>query len=103
MRQPIIIFLLFGTQIFYISGVRAQKIIIHYKESTEDFPNPERGFYHPIQTTSGNYQLLNEERLKNLKNPQKVKGATYAVVSTLVFRGIGLDGFIHSSLSGEFL
>ena len=96
-RLPnIILFLTFASACF-LSGVSAQKTIIHYKESVEDFPNPERGFYHPMLATAGKYELLNEEKLKDFRNPQKVKGATYAVVSTLVLREIMLDKFVHTS------
>ena len=98
-----IFFLLTVASICFLPVVFAQKRIIHYKESADDFPNPERGFYHPMSANAGKYELLNEERLKNLRNPQKVKGATYAVVSTLVLREIMLDKFVHAPISTEVL
>ena len=103
MRKVVFFLLSVSVSFFFACDVMAQNTLVRYKESTDDFPNPERGFYHPIQTKASNYQLLSEERLKNLPNPVKVKGADYAVVSTLVQRGIMLDAFVHSSLSDEFL
>jgi Domain of unknown function (DUF4832)/Domain of unknown function (DUF4874) len=98
MRLTTIILLL-----FFLTVAHAQKIIIGYQESMEDFPNPERGFYHSMETTASNYKLLTEDRLKNLRNSQKMKGTTYTVASTLVLREIVLDKFVHSFLTKEFL
>jgi hypothetical protein len=69
----------------------------------EDFPNPERGFYHPLGTRAGKHEVLSLERLKGLLKSVTVRGASYAVVSSLIYRGYLLDSFVHASLPGEFL
>ncbi|WP_224994356.1 DUF4832 domain-containing protein [Cesiribacter sp. SM1] len=109
MRQPFALTLLmFATTLFSCTGAdpaptREEAAILYYEESQEDFPNPERGFYHYSQTTAGNYSPLSEYTLKSYRTSKTVSGATYDVVSTLVFRYFILDAFKSSPLSQDFI
>ncbi|MBN8577241.1 MAG: DUF4832 domain-containing protein [Cytophagales bacterium] len=76
---------------------------IVYEESFEDFPNPERGFYHYSETRASSYSPLNATTVANYRSPRQVSGANYQVVSTLVFRYFILDSFKNSELSASFL
>jgi hypothetical protein len=78
-------------------------VTITYKESTEDFPNPDRGFYHYSETRASNYSLLSETTLKGYRTPKRASGAQYDVVSTLVFRYYVLDQFKDTPLSETYL
>lgn len=74
-----------------------------YIESTEDFANPERGFYRYSETSGSNPRPLDPEELKRWRSGAKADGGTYNVVSTLVFRYYILDAFKTSALSATFL
>src|SRR5579872_2427739 len=81
--------------------VRAQ---VSYKESMEDFPNPERGFYITMSTRAGHFIPLNADSLKRLcKGPQRYGSARYAVYPTLLQRSYILDTFKSQPLSQTFL
>lgn len=77
--------------------------VVTYKESSEDFPNPERGFYRYSETRASNYSLLSESVLKGYRTPKKSSSANYEVISTLVFRYYVLDEFTQSAISESFL
>ena len=78
--------------------------IITYKESKEDFPNPERGFYIPIGTSAGRAFPLEPAYLKKMfAGPQKYGKASYAIYSTLLMREYTLDTFKQQALSPAFL
>ena len=96
-------FLLFANHGSFIPDASTQDTIVTYKESFEDFPNPERGFYQAIGTSSSRYVPLTLERLKGLRTAHEVKGANYKVINSLVFREFLLDSFVHSPLSNQFL
>jgi hypothetical protein len=82
----------------------SQPAKISYKESTEDFPNPERGFYIPLGTKAGNFNLLDVEKLKAYRNkPQQLNGAVYSINVSLVYRAYELDIFKDNPLSEDFL
>ncbi|AHM62254.1 hypothetical protein D770_20025 [Flammeovirgaceae bacterium 311] len=83
--------------------VKEAAATIRYEESQEDFPNPERGFYHYSQTLASNYSPLSEATLKSYRTPRTVAGAAYDVVSTLVFRYYIIDAFKAAPLSEEFI
>jgi hypothetical protein len=89
-----------------VSGIqlKAQNVKITYKESDEDFTNPERGFYIPTGTKASNFILLDAARLKTFRSqPQQLNGASYQVNVTLIYRGYELDTFKNQPLSGSFL
>jgi hypothetical protein len=77
--------------------------IVTYTESIEDFPNPERGFYHYSETRASNYSPLSETTLRGYRNPQTGSGGNYQAVSTLVFRYFVLDIFKNSALTTDFI
>jgi len=96
-------YLLFANHGSFIPDTSTRDTVILYKESFDDFPNPERGFYQPIATSASRYELLSLERLKSLRTAHEVKGANYKIINTLVFREFLLDSFVHSPISREFL
>ena len=82
----------------------ARESILTYKESKEDFPNPERGFYIPVGTSSTNFHPLETAQLKKMfAGPQKHGKATYAIYSTLLMREYTLDTFKQRALSDDLL
>ena len=98
--KQIILCLVFSASI----AAHAQFTKISYKETTEDFPNPERGFYVGIGTSAGKFTPLDAAALKRMfTGAQKHGSATYAVQSTLLMREYTLDIFKNQPLSQEFL
>lgn len=86
------------------SNAQPSTITKAYKESNEDFPNPERGFYRYSQTLASSYSPLSLEELKEWRQLKKADGsANYSIYSTLVFRYFILDAFTSSPISQEFL
>lgn len=79
------------------------EVTVAYTESSEDFTNPERGFYHPGNTFASGYDPLSEAVLKGYRSPSKSPNMTYSVVSTLVYRDFVLDSFKDQPLNAEFL
>ena len=99
-------FLLLITLPFLLTTVNAhaQDNNITYKESKDDFPNPERGFYIPVGTTASHFKPLETATLKRMfAGPQKHGKATYAIYSTLLMREYTLDSFRNQPLSQDFL
>ena len=83
---------------------RTQGVTVRYKESTEDFANPERGFYIPEGTRAGHFVPLEADKLRQLfAGPQKHGKARYAIYSTLLMREYTLDSFVTQPLGAEFL
>jgi len=80
-----------------------QEITINYQESNEDFPNPERGFYHPTNAYASKFEPLSESTLKSYRSPMRTGKAAYDVVSTLVYRDFVLDGFKDKPLTNDLL
>ena len=76
---------------------------ILYKESGEDFPNPERGFYRVAETYANNYEPLDVEQMKTWRTLQQADDGNYKVYSTLVFRNIVLEGYTNKNLSQDLL
>ena len=64
---------------------------VTYVESTEDFANPERGFYRYTETHTSNFTVLNANTLAGYRQLQSIQNANYRVYSTLVFRYYVLD------------
>lgn len=82
----------------------AQTSTVNYTESTDDFANPERGFYRYSESEyGGNYDFLNAQTLSNYRNLHKPSGANYNIYSTLVFRYFELTAFKNSAISNAFL
>lgn len=78
------------------------KVNVTYTESPEDFPNPERGFYRPIEVHASNYKVLIEAELRDLRSPQQVPKGNYQVASTLVFRYYILDDVVDTPIKASF-
>ncbi len=76
---------------------------VTYTESSEDFPNPERGFYRATETYVTNYELLDGEQMKAWRTLQQADDGNYKVHSTLVFRNIILKGYNNKILSQDIL
>jgi hypothetical protein len=76
---------------------------IYYDESSDDFANPERGFYRATETYASHYEPLDAEEMKNWRSLQQADDGNYKVYSTLVFRNIILDGFTHKNLTQDVL
>ena len=74
-----------------------------YKESKEDFPNPERGFYKYSQTKASDFTVLTAEQLNAWKKPVQPANGNYSVFTTLIFRYYVLDLFRDQPLSASFL
>ena len=85
-------------------ATNAQNTTLHYEETSEDFPNPERGFYIPIGTAASHFKPLDSATLKTeFTGPRKHGSARYAIYSTLLMREYTLDTFKNRPLTQEFL
>jgi hypothetical protein len=84
-----------------VSYAQQEKVL--YKESRHDFPNPERGFYIPVNVSASNFIPLSVEKLEAYKKPVRVRGANYTINTTLIFRYYLMDTFVHKPLSVSFL
>ncbi|TZF86501.1 DUF4832 domain-containing protein (plasmid) [Pedobacter sp. BS3] len=71
---------------------------VTYTESTEDFPNPERGFYRYTETYTSNFTVLNAHTLAGYRQLQSIVNANYRVYSTLVFRYYVLDDVKNTAI-----
>lgn len=76
---------------------------VYYEESSDDFANPERGFYRATETYVSNYEPLDAETMKTWRSLQQADDGNYKIYSTLVFRNIILDGFTHKNLTQDVL
>jgi len=81
----------------------AQTTTVNYNYSSEDFPNPERGFYKYSETRSANYTLLDSTTIANYRALHQPFSAGYSVHSTLVFRYFFLEDFKNSAISASYL
>lgn len=77
--------------------------IITYTESTEDFNNPERGFYRYSETYVDNFIPLEAATLATFKSGSSPQGGTFSVMSTLVFRYFIMSGYNGKALPASFL
>ncbi|MBD2755792.1 DUF4832 domain-containing protein [Spirosoma validum] len=90
--------------LFVSTSLQAQDRHVTYRESQEDFPNPERGFYIPISTSSARFVPLNAATLATYRTQtQRVSKATYSIYCSLVYRSYRLETFKDSALSEDFL
>lgn len=76
---------------------------VWYNESSEDFPNPERGFYTYSETSADDYTPLDVNELKQQRELQQASDGNYKIYSTLTFRYFILKGFTDKPLSAELL
>jgi hypothetical protein len=83
--------------------VDSKDVTVTYPETADDFSNPERGFYHYSETYASSFSGLSEAVLKGYRTPKKASGASYDVVSSLLFRYYVLDIFKNTALSESFL
>ncbi len=74
-----------------------------YTESTDDFANPERGFYRYTEGRASAYVPLVQVRLQQWRGLTTADGGNYQVYSTLIFRYFVMDIFKSSALSPAFL
>lgn len=81
----------------------AQTTTINYTTSTDDFVNPERGFYRYSETRASNYSFLNSATLAAYRNLHTPSTANYQIYSSLVFRYFILDDFVSSAITQTFL
>jgi len=78
--------------------------VVTYQPSTEDFPNPERGFYIGRGTAASHFSPLDSTALRTeFAGPQKHGKATYAIFSTLLMREYTLDTFRGRPITQDFL
>ncbi|MFT6865225.1 MAG: hypothetical protein ACJA08_000042 [Cyclobacteriaceae bacterium] len=75
----------------------------YFEESTENFVNPERGFYRYSATRASQYQNLSLNTLVRNRDETSSSGATYATFNSLVFRYFILDSFTNAPISESFL
>jgi hypothetical protein len=81
--------------VFLCIKLMAQNVIVSYNPSTENFPNPERGFYKYSDSQSSNgYNLLNQSSITNYRTNQGI---------TLIFRYFYLNDFVDSSIPQSYL
>lgn len=78
---------------------------INYLESSEDFMNPDRGFYTPSQVSASQFVALSVADLRRYRTqPYAPYQANYQVRTSLIFRHYVLDAFVNTdSLSTNFL
>jgi len=85
-------------------AVSAQNLPFTYKESVEDFANPERGFYLPFTTSTEHFVPLDTNALLTFQQrPQQAKSATYAFRGSLIYRSYVLGRFKTTALDADFL
>lgn len=86
-------------------NVNAQEnnITTKYAESTEDFPNPERGFYRYSHAKASNFIGLTSNQLNLWKQYSQANGGNYNVNTTLIFRYYELDIFKNKAIDPSFI
>lgn len=76
---------------------------VTYQESTEDFVNPERGFYRYAATNTSSFQPLSSNTLLSYRAGAIIPGTQNKFFSSLVFRNYILDNFKTGPVSQDFL
>src|SRR3954470_15950489 len=85
-------------------SVFAQSHHITYQESTEDFSNPERGFYLPFTTSTEHFTPLDKDALVKFQSePQQAKSATYTFHGSLIYRAYVLEHYKTAPIDTAFL
>jgi hypothetical protein len=98
--RPGLTFLAF---LLFLCSCASAQTTVNYQPTTEDFVNPERGFYHYTETRASNPTPLDPADIANLRASTTVSGANHAVVSSLIFRYFFLDDFTAGPISQAFL
>jgi hypothetical protein len=80
--------------LFFALIANSQNTIVNYTSSTENFSNPERGFYHHKETRASNYSLLTQSSITNYRTNEKI---------SLVLRLYYLDQFLTAPITQTFL
>ena len=100
--RTLVLIAFFSSNIFV--KLSAQRATLLYKESLEDFANPERGFYIPKDALASGFVPLDFNVLRNYRTTSQAHGsASYKVFATLFYRGYVLDIFRDKPLSPAFL
>lgn len=78
---------------------------VTYSPTTEDFMNPDRGFYYATQALASNFTALDSADLVSKRTiPYTPWQAQYQVRSSMIFRYYVLDTFVNlDSISASFL
>lgn len=84
------------------TAVKQEYLELRYGSDTEEFTNPERGFYRPIGVKMSSFKPLDLERLLNLKKPNPAAGG-FSVGVTLLYRSYQFDEFKKQPLNEEVL
>lgn len=74
--------------------LNGQNTSVSYTASSENFANPERGFYHHEETHSTDYDALNQTTLRNYVVNEKI---------SLILRLFYLEDFINAPISNTYL
>jgi hypothetical protein len=82
---------------------RAQNTTVNYTYSTDDFVNPERGWYRYSETRSGSYTPLDSAQIAGYRLLHTPFSAGYSIYSSLVFRYFFLEDFKTSPISAAYL
>ncbi len=85
------------------AGAQVNSVSVKYTESTEDFPNPERGFYRYSQTEASNFTPLTSDQLAIWREELLADDGNYKVYSTLIFRYYEMNIFKNQELSAAFI
>lgn len=96
-----LVFLLFLD--IFSNHIIAQSTTITYTYSSEDFVNPERGFYRYSETRSANYTPLDSAQIAGYRSLHTPFSAGYSVYTSLVFRYFFLEDFKNSPISAAYL
>lgn len=80
--------------LFFALLLNAQNSTVNYTVSTENFPNPERGFYHHKETKASSYSTLTQSSLSNYRTNEKI---------TLILRLFYLEQFLTTPISENYL
>ncbi len=88
-----------------VFGLISHAQTVNYLPSSEDFMNPDRGFYFPTQTDASNFVPLDLADLVSRRTlPYTPWQANYQVRTSLVYRNYVLDAFVNTdNLSTNFL
>ncbi len=95
-------YLVFAILIWNVLLVNAQVKTSVYTPSSEDFPNPERGFYLASGSKPGEFSLENLIKLRSIQSVNS-PSANYATFVTLIYKGYLLSNFKKAPISKEFL
>lgn len=74
--------------------VQPASTTVVYPATTQDFPNPERGLYHHLETFASNHEPLDLSTLQDYRQDEQI---------TLVLRLFYLDDFVTSPISPTYL